>query len=328
MVIRRDISEHEATCQHRIESCGMCGSLQKVDELAQHQLVCLKRQVDCDNHGCGARVAFDELAAHKASNCGYEEVGCPFADMGCTARMLRKDIDSHEDAAWKQHNRLLLGKVKEQQRITMQQQQITLHVRKDRDGQQKAFDELKEELEGVKEVHEQLKEAHDGLQREHEELKVARGRLEPQVRYEDITLCVKQAVLTGTEPFAALDPHIAARVYSEEKVVQGRKVFLYVELQNPLTQNCYCVFLLVKNGPARIKVTYTYIAELVRHDGNPLSAVRNEDDHTFTDFDESCCVNVIPRYRLASSDNNPYVKDGYVTFKCTVKIVDEWVRNA
>jgi hypothetical protein len=309
VVARRDMAEHEATCQHRTERCGMCGSLEKIAELTQHQLdVCLKRQVDCDNHGCGARVAFDELAAHKASDCGYEEVGCPLADMGCTARMLRKDIDSHEDAALKQHNRLLLGKVKEQQRITLQQQQITLHVRKVCDEQQKAFDELRG--------------AHGELQKEHEELKESRGRLVPQVRYEDITLRVKQAVLTGTEPIAALDPHISARVYSEEKVVQGRTLIMYVEVQNPPPHDCYGVYLLVKNGPAPLKITYTYTTELVHYDGNPRSAMKDESEHTFNAVNEHRRLMFIPKSRLTSPNNNRYVEDGYVTFKCTFKIVE------
>jgi hypothetical protein len=180
VVIRRDLAEHEATCQHRAERCGMCEKLTKATELAQHQLVCLKRQVDCDNHGCDARVAFDMLAHHKANDCGHEEVGCSFADMGCTARILRKDIEAHErDDSWK-HNRLLLGKAKEQQQAIQQvqesrdkQQRELGELRESRDEQQKELGELKQELDEVKEAHDELKGAHEAVKRELKELKGA-----------------------------------------------------------------------------------------------------------------------------------------------------------
>jgi hypothetical protein len=312
VVARRDMAEHEATCLHRTERCGMCESLQKAADLAQHQLVCLKRLVACDNHGCGARVAFDELAAHKASDCGYEEVGCPFADMGCTARMLRKDIDSHEDAALKQHNRLLLGKAKEQQQINKQTQAA-------HDEQQASHEEVKQELEELKEAHEELKVAHDELQQELEELK---GRVKG-LEYEVITLRVRHAPLTGREPLVPLYPTQPTRLYSEEKEVQGHTVCIYADTNNdkPENQNYYGFHLAVLNGPFPCKVTCTW--ELVHHDGNPLSAEETEDEYTFT---EAWCWGYhrfISKARLASPDNNPYVKDGYVTFKCTVKIVNQ-----
>ena len=66
LVVRRDMAEHKAACQHRIEPCGICGRQMKVGKLAQHVLVCPRRVVACDNHGCTARMAFDMLAAHKA----------------------------------------------------------------------------------------------------------------------------------------------------------------------------------------------------------------------------------------------------------------------
>jgi hypothetical protein len=287
------MAEHEATCQHRTEPCGMCGQQTEVAELAQHQLVCPKRQVDCDNHGCGARVAFDELAAHKGSDCGYEEVGCPFADMGCTARILRKDIDSHErDDSWK-HNRLLLGKAKEQQLINQQS----------REEQQK-------ELEVLKEAHDELNEAH--------------GRLKQLVGIDELTLRVKHAVLTGAEPFVPLRPEFPTWIYSEDKVVQGHKLCIYVDVEDENAEDQepdYCVFLQRTNGPVPCKLTWTF--KLVHYDGNPESAIADEGENAFDETHRLCCLDTIPKARLASPGNNPYVKDGYVTFKCAFKIVNE-----
>ncbi len=300
VVARRDMAEHEASCLHRIEPCGMCEQQVKIAELAQHQLVCLKRQVDCDNHGCDARIAFDKLADHKANDCGREIVGCPFASMGCAALMLRKDVEAHEDAALRQHNRLLLMKAKEQQ---------------------EEYEEVKDELEQVKKTHkvamlelEVVKLAHDELMEEVEEL---RG----QVGYE-IVLRVKHAVLTGREPVVPRYPSHPTRVCSEDKVVQGLKVSIYVQTKNinPEDQDHYGVYLEVRNGPFPCKATCIW--ELVHYDGNPQSAVKDEHEYTFTKFEAWGHPRFISKARLASADNNPYVKDGYVTFKCTVKIVD------
>jgi hypothetical protein len=255
-------------------------------------------------------VALDMLAHHKANDCGHEVVGCSFVDMGCTARILRKDIEAHErDDSWK-HNRLLLGKAKEQQQTALQQQQVIRHVRDAHDEQQKELEELKQELDEVK-------EAHGAVKQELEELKEVCGRLQPQVRYEVITLRVKHAVLTGMEP------HMLARLYSEEKVVQGHTVVMYVELPNETVpfQNYYRVCLLVKIGPIPIKITYTFASELMHYDGNPRSAEKKDGEHTFTGVNEPYAVHLINKNRLASP-GNPYIKDGYVTFKCTFKIVD------
>jgi hypothetical protein len=286
VMIRINMVEHEATCQHRAERCGLCGRLQKITELAQHQLVCPKRQVDCDNHDCDARVAFDELAAHKANDCGYEEVGCPFADMGCTARILRKDIDSHEDAALKQHNRLLLGKAKEQQQINQQQEIIW-----------QSHEELKQEL---------------------EELKARVADMDHEV----IIFRVKHAVLTGREPFVPVDPSFPTWIYSEEKVVNGHKLCIVVDTNDEDSEEPECsAFLHHFDGPVPCQVTWTF--ELLHYDGNPQSAAKREGVDTFTKNLAFRCLHFISKADLASRNNNPYVKDGYVTFKCTVKVVDE-----
>jgi hypothetical protein len=279
MVVRRDKAEHETTCEHCTEPCGLCGQHSKNDDLALHQLVCPRRQVDCDNDGCDARVALDELAAHKANDCACEMVDCPFADVGCTARMLRKDIDSHEDAALKQHNRLLLGKVKAQQQV----------------------------LQRVERAHEELREDHELL------------KLGLQV----ITLRVKHAVLTGREPFVPQYPSHPTRVYSLVKMVQRHKVSIYVQTKNinPEDQDHYGVLLEVSDGAFPCRAIFAF--ELVHHDGNPQSAVKDEVESIFAEAGARGFSRFIRKAELASADNNPYVHDGYVTFKCTLKVVNE-----
>jgi hypothetical protein len=229
--------------------------------------------------------------------------------------MLRKDIDSHEDAAMKQHNRLLLGKAKEQQHIVVQQQQINQEA-------QEEHDEVKQELKEVKGAHADLKRAHERLREAHDCVKHEVEELRGQVGYE-IVLRVKHSVLTGKEPFVPRYPQFPTRVYSENKTVQGHRVRVYVQTKDkdPQFQDHYGVYLAVHGGHFPCKATCTL--ELVHYDGNPLSAVKKGVEYIFTEADSWGPPRFVHKARFAYPDNNPYVKDGFVTFKCTFNFVNE-----
>jgi hypothetical protein len=232
--------------------------------------------------------------------------------------MLRKDIDSHErDDSWK-HNRLLLGKAKEQQHINQ-------HVQQSRDEAKHHLEEQQKDLMEMKQAHDELKDAHDEVKQEFEELKDAHEKLKARVTdldHEVIIFRVKHAVLTGREPFIPVDPSFPTWIYPEEKVVKGHKLCIVVDtkVKGREDRGYYGIYLSVDDGPVPCQVTWTF--ELLHHDGNPESAVKEEDEYTFTAVKELCCLDIIYTALLASPDN-PYVKDGYVTFKCTLKIVDE-----
>jgi hypothetical protein len=265
VVYRKDFAGHAAVCQYRPQPCGFCGRGLKFSELAPHHLVCVKRQVDCNNPGCDVRVPFIGLTAHR-THCLYEQVGCPFADIGCTARILRKDVEAHErDDSW-MHNRLL----------------------------HRAYKDLTQQITPDDDV---------------------------------ITLRVRQEVLLGRRSFMPRNPQYPSRLYSEDKVVEGHTVRIYVETKNdePGDQEHYGVYLSVLEGPFPCKATWTF--ELVHYDGDPQSSVRSEvDEDTFTEPEASGVTQFIRKTRLAAPDNNPYVKDGYLTFKCTCKFTTSyWV---
>ena len=78
--------------------------------LIKHESLCEKREVKCHHahRGCKAVMPFDKRALHVTNDCMYEIVICPFSSVGCNDHVLRKDIESHEEVAMKQHNRLLL----------------------------------------------------------------------------------------------------------------------------------------------------------------------------------------------------------------------------
>ncbi len=182
-----------------------------------------------------------------------------------------------------------------------------------------AQEEAVQELEVVKGELEEVKEAHEGTVRElqeakwdHKELKEELEELRGQVGYE-IVLRVRHSVLTGREPFHSTS------VYSEAMTAQGHTVCVLVDMDDPQHREHYGFHLAVLDGPFPCKATYT--VDLVHYDGNPLSAVKYEGESTFAEADSRGLALFIHKARLASP-YSPYVKDGYVTFKCAFKIVN------
>ena len=105
-----DAKQHFKTCVYAGARCGFgCGAVVRRIDMSDHESsLCPKREVKCSNVGCSAVMPEPMIAAHKANDCLYEVVDCPFSRVGCKDRMKRKDVDSHEEVAMKQHNRLLL----------------------------------------------------------------------------------------------------------------------------------------------------------------------------------------------------------------------------
>ena len=261
--------QHEAGCDYRTFKCKWdgCDVKARGAELDPHQLDCPKREVMCPNAGCGITRMVDTMTAHR-TKCGFEQVPCSFASVGCSTRVLRKDISSHEDAAMAKHNRLLLKKVSE-------------------------------------------------LQQAHESLK---HHVMPAD--EIIVFRVRHDELTGKVPFVPRfdsDPTIP---FSESRKVRGYEVHLLVETNDTRREyQDHCgVYLEVDGGPFPCKVKLQSF-ELVHHDGLPASAVKNTVKKTLNGHEGLGIAKFISKARLASPDNNPYVKDGYVTFTCTFRFV-------
>ena len=142
VMVRADLTAHNRVCDHRMFCCIWygCDAQLKAKDRDQHQLECVKRMVPCPNAaaGCSHNVGFDSVTQHRAS-CLYERCACPFADVGCPAHMLRKEIEQHEDAQMKRHNRLLLKGFKEQRQaidsmkdhVMQNTEKIVFHVKYD-----------------------------------------------------------------------------------------------------------------------------------------------------------------------------------------------------
>ena len=77
--------------------------------MSEHEAsICPKRAVLCTNEGCTALMPESMIAAHKANDCLYEVVDCPFKSVGCQENVVRKDANNHADTATNQHMLLLL----------------------------------------------------------------------------------------------------------------------------------------------------------------------------------------------------------------------------
>ena len=179
----------------------------------------------------------------------------------------------------KQHNRLLVRNASEQQQDINRQQKVI-------DRQQQLIESLKHHVMPDREI---------------------------------IVLQVKYDELTGKVPFVPRYPTAPTRLYSEYRVVRGYKVRLFVETNDPdpVDQDHYGVYLYVKGGPFPCNVQYTF--ELVHYDGKRASAVKYTSDNSYAEATAWGCGKFVPKARLVSPDNNPYVKDGYLTFKCAFK---------
>ena len=375
------LDAHMITCQFRELPCKWagCGTSLAIAALAAHEGTCLKREVGCPNNGCNAtRIKFDTLTAHRRT-CHFETVACPYAAVGCTAYVPRKDVDAHKRDAMGTHNELLLARVCGMQQEASVSKEEALAMKqeaaKDVLGMKKEASTLKEESakemsavqwemhslkkevsaskekvgmlerEAAKEVL-VFKEEASTLREEMTTLKAEAGasKKEASALREEVTalkkevstlkkkvgtlneagkevfeIKVKHAALTGAKPFVPWYPNFPTRIYSEERVVDGHTFSVHVDINDDRAPDQYGVYLDLSGGPLPCKVKYTF--ELVHHDGQAASAQTRSGEYTYKSNKEGWGYkDFMPKARLADAVANPYVDNGYVTFKCTFKV--------
>ena len=92
------------------------------DECPAYPLACPNR---CGKSGIKRR----DMAKHR-SNCPRERVECPFAEVGCTHRLLCSQLDSHLSSNQQQHLLLVMGAYKEvKSKLTETEAKLTTAVR-------------------------------------------------------------------------------------------------------------------------------------------------------------------------------------------------------
>ena len=317
LVARRDLPEHQGTCEYRKEPCKWagCGSTFTIVDLAAHESACVKREVDCPNPGCDvSRIVFDVLVAHRRT-CQFETVACPFAGVGCKERVLRKDVDAHEEASMKSHNRLLLAEVHK-----LRQEASTTNTEVARHGKEVLA--MKGVATVVRALQQEVGTTNTEVVRHGKEVLAIKGvatvvralQQEVSTLKEKVARSEKTILVVGVKHAELM--RAGLDIYSEKRVVDGRTFRLNVKMNT----DHYGVFLSCDKGPLPCEVKYTH--ELVHHDGKAASAKVWSSEYTYEAHCSWGCPIFVPKADLANAATSPYVKNGYVTFKCTFEVVE------
>ena len=277
--------QHFNECVYAGALCGFgCGAVVRRIDMPEHKAsICPKRDVPCTNVGCTAVMPEPTIAAHKANDCLYEVVDCPFSGMGCKECVLRKDVESHEEAAMKQHNRLLL-----QDNRSLRQDNLS----------------FRQDIQSVQQDNLSLREDILSLQQKMAEQE---GRLDEQ--QQQIVLKVK---LVDLVQVGEVD------LNSDENTVGAYSACMSVQ-KGHLHNGDYCgVYLHLENGLFPCHVSSTF--KLVHWDGKSESACKEDDADLYEVAGGRGWVKFIPLSKFTARAS-PYVNNGHVTFIVTFRIL-------
>jgi len=344
LVARRDLPDHQRTCDYRPQLCRWagCGTTFVGAALAEHEENCSKREVGCPNKRCNEhRIPFDELAAHRRI-CRFEKVACPYAGVGCPAHMRRKDVDKHEEQERKRHNELLLARVSELQQedeslrdeVRTLRRQNTLRQKELRSLRREELSLLREELRELQWEHHSVQVDMRALRQEHQSLQeeVRALRREAYVRHvevrdlqqemtalrEEVARCSKQVLVVRVKHAELVGSPITRSWYSEKRDVNGLTFSMYVDANDNRFPSHYGVFLQLHNGALPCKVKCSM--ELMRHDGR--AALTRSLEYTYEAIVGWGFPSFVSKADLANAATSPYVKNGIVTFRCTIEVVE------
>ena len=90
---RGQMAAHRAVCELRPWRCPDCREGFAARRGAQHARECPAATVHCAN--CGRALLRASLRAHLEAECPSRCVACPFAEMGCSARMVAAEVAEH-----------------------------------------------------------------------------------------------------------------------------------------------------------------------------------------------------------------------------------------
>ena len=114
-LMKKDLHKHLKTkCPKRAYECQHCGEKGTYARITEeHDKVCDKKIVPCPNEesGCQLSIERGKTKQHVRSVCGYTEVACAYENLGCGMRMLRKDVEKHQENDDEVHIHLLLQTV-------------------------------------------------------------------------------------------------------------------------------------------------------------------------------------------------------------------------
>ena len=112
-VRRRAMKHHKLhECPKRNHTCEYCNYHDSRDiVMKQHLPVCHEFPVKCPNKCNVEGLKRKQLKAH-IDECPLQVIKCPFSSAGCTVKLPRNQMETHEDIAMHQHLRLVMNELK------------------------------------------------------------------------------------------------------------------------------------------------------------------------------------------------------------------------
>ena len=113
LLIRKCLDQHLKTkCPKRACECPHCGEKGTFISITEdHDQVCEKKIVSCKGSGCSLSIEQGKTKEYVSNDCEYTEIACIYESLGCGVRMLRKDINDHQENEDKVHLHLVLKTV-------------------------------------------------------------------------------------------------------------------------------------------------------------------------------------------------------------------------
>jgi hypothetical protein len=109
-VFREDIQKHEELCEWRIVNCADCHIEIAYIEIPAHQNSCPKFKIYCPQE-CQTMVERQHVINHISNECANTVVDCPYADISCSRKMMKKDLEAHLNSSFNDHNIALKNNV-------------------------------------------------------------------------------------------------------------------------------------------------------------------------------------------------------------------------
>jgi len=90
---RKDINEHQKTCPFRPMECPHCKAHVELSKMEDHLEICRMFLIQCSK--CSKEIQRSDIDFHVRNECLEELIPCQFADQGCEAKVLRKNLKEH-----------------------------------------------------------------------------------------------------------------------------------------------------------------------------------------------------------------------------------------
>lgn len=110
---RSELEEHQLTCNLRKVRCCNTGCHQRIvyKNLNEHDDLCKFKKVLCKN-GCAEEFLRGNSEEHWKI-CEFEEIFCSYSVVGCTAKVVRKELQEHIEESALAHSAMMVNGMKE-----------------------------------------------------------------------------------------------------------------------------------------------------------------------------------------------------------------------